>query len=411
MNFPFYIARRYLVSKKSHNVINIITGIAISGVTIGTMALIIILSVFNGFEKLTISLYSSFNPDLVITAKAGKTFDRNKLPVEKLLRIPGVLSAGEYIEENALLKYKDRQYIATIKGVSQDFERLRGFDTTIAEGKFLLADGEKDFCVLGYGVAASLGANLEDYSNPILVFVPRRDAGFSAPLENAFTSEAIFPAGYFSIQQDFDVQYVIVPFRFLKKLLDYNNEITGTEIKLAGDVNPDDVQQTIKETAGGAFQVKNRLEQQPLLYKIMKTEKWAIFLILTFILFIATFNVIGSLSMLIIDKKRDISILKSLGADLPLIKRIFLVEGMLISLSGAFAGLILGGIICRLQQVFGFVKMGAENSTFVVSYYPVVMKSADFIVVAATVLVIGFAATWYPVYNIRKISTMIEKED
>jgi lipoprotein-releasing system permease protein len=411
MNVPFYIARRYLVSKKSHNIINIITGISVAAVTIGTMALIIILSVFNGFETLTMQLFNSFNPDFVIKPSTGKTFDRNLVSLDRIGQVPGVIALQTYIEENALLKYKDRQYIATLKGVHQEFEKIAGLDTAVREGKFLLEAGNNNYCIPGSGVAASLGAELNDYENPIMAFVPRRDAGFNSPLENAFTSEGIFPSGYFAIQIDFDVKYVFVPFRFLKTLLDYKDDITGIEIKTSRDADPEKVQRALSEIAGQNFVVLNHLQQQPLLYKIMKSEKWAVFLILTFILFIATFNVIGSLSMLIIDKKRDISVLKSLGADLPLIKKIFLAEGMLISFTGAFVGLGLGALICYLQQTFGFVKMGGADSTFLVSYYPVVMKPADFAYVLGTVLVIGFLAIWYPVYNLKKIGTMIEKEE
>jgi lipoprotein-releasing system permease protein len=411
MNLSLYIARRYLVSKKSHNIINIITGISIAGVTIGTMALIIILSVFNGFEMLTISLFSSFNPDLVINAREGKTFDIAHFPVGQIRQVPGVLALNPYIEENALLKYKDRQYIATVKGVDERFERMAGLDTTVREGKFLLADGNRDYCVMGYGVAASLGASLEDYRDPVMVFVPRREAGFSTPLDNAFNTETIFPSGFISIQQDFDIKYVLVPFRFMKKAMEYGSEVTGIEVMMASSADPAKVQEKVREISGSGYTVKNRFEQQPLLYKIMKSEKWAIFLILSFILFIATFNVIGSLSMLIIDKKRDISVLKSLGADLPLIKKIFLAEGILVTMVGAVSGLAFGAVICWLQQHFGLIRMGGENSTFVVSYYPVVMKPLDFLFVFGTVLFIGLLAAWYPVYNIRKIDTLMREKE
>lgn len=411
MNFPLYIARRYLVSKKSHNTINIISLIATLGVTIGTMALIIVLSVFNGFERLVESLYSTFDPDILVTVKEGKTFDESLIPRDKLERIPGVLYITEILEENALLKYQDKQYIVTLKGVGEDFMKMSRLDTMIPEGKYLLRDGDKDFAILGAGVAYDVNANLEDYMNPLIIYVPNRFASMTGMSENAFNSEAIFPSGVFSVQEEFDNKFVIVPLRFAKKLLDYKNEITGLAIGLAKEANTGTIQEQVRKLAGNNFLVRNRFQQQELLYKIMKSEKWAIFLILTFILLIATFNVIGSLSMLILDKKKDIAVLQSLGADHSTIKKIFLAEGTMISVSGAMAGLILGIFLCWLQQTFGFVKLGNADSTFVVNAYPVHMEIVDFIFVFITVNLIGLLAAWYPVHNIRKISTTVIREE
>ncbi|MGA3013598.1 MAG: FtsX-like permease family protein [Bacteroidales bacterium] len=407
MNFPLYIARRYLVSRKSHNIINIISGISIAGVLICTAALIIVLSVFGGFERLVISLFNAFNPDLAITLNEGKTFDSTIIPEDQLRKIPGVKYLAEVIEENALVKYKDKQYIATIKGVGEDYAKMCGLDTMMSEGKFVLQEGDRNFAVMGYGVAYYLGANLDDYVNPISIYVPRRNASFSGGFSDAFNNEVIFPSGFFSVQQDFDIKYVILPLRFVKKLLEYDKQITGVEIGIVKGADVDQIQRQISQLVGDKFQVKNRYQQQELLYKIMKSEKWAIFLILTFILIIATFNVIGSLSMLILDKKRDIAVLQCLGASQSKVKRIFLAEGLLVSFIGAAGGLILGGITCFLQQKFGFVKLGSPNSTFVVSAYPVHMQVQDFIFVFFTVLLIGAVATWYPVFNIRKIETHI----
>jgi len=407
LNFPLYIARRYLVSKKSHNIINIISGISIAGVLICTAALIIVLSVFGGFERLVISLFNAFNPDLAITLNEGKTFDSTMIPEDQIRKIPGVKYLAEVIEENALVKYKDKQYIATIKGVGEDYAKMCGLDTMMSEGKFMLQDGDRNFAVMGYGVAYYLGANLDDYVNPISIYVPRRTASFSGGFSDAFNNEVIFPSGFFSVQQDFDIKYVILPLRYVKKLLEYDKQITGVEIGTVKGADVDRIQSQIAPLVGDKFRVKNRYQQQELLYKIMKSKKWAIFLILTFILIIATFNVIGSLSMLILDKKRDIAVLQCLGASQTKVKRIFLAEGLLVSFIGAAGGLILGGITCFLQQKFGFVKLGSANSTFVVSAYPVHMQVMDFIFVFVTVLLIGALATWYPVFNIRKIETHI----
>jgi lipoprotein-releasing system permease protein len=367
------------------------------------MALIIVLSVFNGFEKLVISLFNSFNPDLQVTATAGKTFTSTGVPESSLRAIPGVVSLTEVIEENALVKYKDRQYIVTMKGVSEEYQKSSGLDTMISAGKFLLQDDGQNFAVLGYGVAYYLGVNLQDFQNPLTLYVPRRTASFSGMAENAFSSDVIFPSGFFSIQEDFDSKYVILPIRFVKKLLDYDKEVTSLEIGIAKGADLKRVQRQAEEILGKSYTVKNRFQQQELLYGIMKSEKWAIFLILSFILFIATFNVIGSLSMLILDKKRDIAILECLGATQSLVKKIFLAEGILISLFGAVLGLTLGGIVCWVQQRYGLVRLGGTDSTFVVSSYPVHMMFQDFLFVFITVVAIGLAAAWYPVNNIKKI--------
>jgi lipoprotein-releasing system permease protein len=403
LNFPFYIARRYLVSKKSHNIINIISGISVIGVAIGAMALIIVLSVFNGFDRLVVSLFSSFNPSIQITASHGKTFNLSTIPVDRLGRIPGVLHITEVIEEDALMKYKDNQSIVTIKGVSEAYREMSGLDSMMVEGQMMLQDGDKDFAILGYGLASTLNANLQDYLNPISVYVPRRDASFAGGLDNAFNTEVILPSGFFQVQYEYDIKYAILPLRFVKKLLAYDNERTSLEIGLAKGADLKKIQAEIETLAGKNFIVKNRYQQQEILYKIMVSEKNYIYMILTLILVIATFNVIGTLSMLILDKKKDIAVLQSMGAGQRMIRRIFLLEGLLISLIGALLGLVLGAFICWLQIRFGLVRLGSADSSFVVSAYPVYMKLIDFIVVFFTVMAIGFLAAWYPVYNIRKI--------
>jgi lipoprotein-releasing system permease protein len=411
LNISFYIARRYFKSKKSHNVINIISMISVAGVTVGTMALIVVLSVFNGFEQLVVSLFNSFNPDLEITLNEGKNFPSTDIPQELLREIPGVLYLTEVLEENALMKYKDKQAIVTLKGVGEEYQRMTGVDTMMAEGRFLLQSGERNFTVLGYGVAYYLNASLSDYINPITIFVPSRTGKIGGSLDQAFSQETIFPSGYFSIQQEFDVKYALMPIRFVRKLLDYSIEVSSIEVKLADGTDQRKIQKQIEAAVGEKFKVKNRFQQQELLYNIMKSEKYAIFLILTFILLLATFNVVGSLSMLILDKKKDIAVLQSMGATMKLIKRIFMTEGMLISFIGAVTGMILGGAVCWIQQTYGIIRMGGPNSTFVVDSYPVHMQPLDFLLVFFTVILIGYLAAWYPVFNIRKINTSLVKLD
>ena len=346
-----------------------------------------------------------------ITIREGKGFPATDIPQDLLREIPGVLYLTEVLEENALMKYKDKQAIVTLKGVGADYQRMTGVDTMMAEGRFLLESGEHDFTVLGYGVAYYLNANLGDYLNPITVFVPTRTGNIGGALDQAFSQEIIFPTGFFSIQQEFDIKYALMPIRFVRKLLDYNNEITSIEIKLADGTDQRKIQQQIEAAVGEKFTVKNRFQQQELLYNIMKSEKYAIFLILTFILLLATFNVVGSLSMLILDKKKDIAVLQSMGATMKLIKRIFMTEGMLISITGALSGMILGGVVCWIQQTYGLIRMGGPNSTFVVDSYPVQMQPLDFLLVFITVMLIGYLAAWYPVHNIRKLNTSMVKPD
>lgn len=400
MNFPFYIAKRYLFSKKSHNIINIISGISVAGVTVGTMALIVVLSVFNGFEELVKSLFNTFNPDLIITVKEGKTFTPSDLPYEKIKNLPGIVSFSDVVEENALLKYKTEQYIVTLKGVSEGYLLNNPLDTMLIDGDFILENNAYNFTVMGYLVAYKLGIKINDFTNPVQVYVPKRTKKRLTSIEQSFNSGTLIPSAVFSVQQEIDAKYVIAPIRFARKMLDYTNEVTSIEIRLNPQADPDFVQHEIQEISGDAFAVKNRFQQQELLYKIMRSEKWAIFIILSFILIIAVFNVVGSLSMLILDKRKDIAVLFSMGANEKLIKRIFLVEGLLISFSGAIIGLFLGYLLCLLQIEFGLIKLGPEANSFIIPYYPVKLYFTDFLAVFGVVFFIGLVAAWFPVNQI-----------
>lgn len=402
MNLPIYIAKRYLFSKKSHNIINIISLISAVGVTVGTMALIVVLSVFNGFEDLVKSLYSTFDPDLLIEVKQGKTFVNSEIDAEKIKKLPGVVSYTEVVEENALLKYRTEQYIITLKGVSDEFLHNNPLDTMLYDGTFTLKEGNADMAIMGYLVAYHLGVRINDFEHPVYIYVPKRTGKTIGRLDNAFNIKPVYLSAVFAVQQEFDTKFVIISLDLARELLQYKNEVTGIEVRLDPSADMEQVQDKVKEIAGDRFVVKNRFQQQELLYKIMKSEKWAIFLILSFILLIATFNLIGSLSMLILDKKKDIAILYSMGADEKTIKRIFRIEGMMISVFGAFAGLILGAVLCFAQIQFGLIKLGSEANAFIVPYYPVKMEITDFIYVFGIVVSIGFFTSWYPVRQITK---------
>jgi lipoprotein-releasing system permease protein len=405
LNLPFFIARRYLISKKSHNIINLISGISMVGVAVGTAALIIVLSVFNGFESVVVSLFSVFDPDIEITIAQGKTFHENDIDADKIRSIPGVISYTKVVEENALLYYKKQQYLATIKGVDSLYQFNSPIDSLLVTGEMILQKDSLDFAIPGYGIAYFLNLDMKSPDNLISVYIPKRKGNITGLPQESFRSEFIRPVAIFSVQQDFDDKYMIVPLRFARRMLDYTDELTGVEIRLDKSADAGRIEQNTAEVIGPEFRIQNRFQQQEVLYKIMKSEKWAVFLILTFILIVASFNVIGSLTMLILDKQKDIGILRSLGARDATIKRIFFFEGLLISLTGAFSGLLLGLFVCVLQQKFGLIKLQGGGS-FIISAYPVKLIATDFLYVFITIALIGTAAAWYPV---KRIAVMLRK--
>ncbi|MCD4770538.1 MAG: ABC transporter permease [Bacteroidales bacterium] len=401
MKLSLYIARRYLLAKKSRNAINVISAISVSGVTVGTMALIIVLSVFNGLEEMVKSIFGTFDPDLEIRITEGKVFTPDSTTISYLNAIEGINAYSFILEENALLRYGEKQFIATVKGVEDDYSKITGLDSVMWDGEFILrSENGREYAVVGMGVANNLGIGL-NFLTPLNIYVPRRTGKVSSVnISNAFIRKYLFPSGIFSVEQEFDSRYIFIPLNMVRDLLEYDNEITAIEIKTDPDVDMDILQQQVSHLFGNDYTVKNKYQQQEMFYKVMKSERLAIFLILSFILLIASFNIIGSLTMLIIEKERDITILRSLGADNSLIKKIFIIEGWMISLSGAAAGLILGGFICWLQMRFGLVRLQGES--LILDAYPVAVKFIDFIIVSATVLLIGFWAAWYPVRYMSK---------
>jgi lipoprotein-releasing system permease protein len=395
-----YIAKRYLFAKKSRNAINIISAVSVAGVAVGTMALIIILSVFNGLEGMVSKIFNTFDPDLSISIAEGKVFTPDSASIAKLSEISEISAWSLTLEENALLKYGERQYIATIKGVDDNYCGVTNIDSSMYDGEFTLkTSNNTPRAVLGIGVANYLSVNV-NFITPINIYVPRRTGGNNINPENAFVRKYIFPAGIFQIEQEYDSKYLFVPLDFCRELLEYENEISSIDIKLKDYLTEPSVRKEVGKIFGEKFIIKNRFEQQEIFYKVMRSERLAIFFILTLIIIIASFNIIGSLTMLIIEKERDIEILKSLGADNILIKKIFIFEGWLISIFGAIIGLLLGFIICWLQQTYGLVKLNSES--LIMTYYPVIMKMKDFLIVPATVLLIGYWAAWYPVRYLTK---------
>jgi lipoprotein-releasing system permease protein len=367
------------------------------GVALGTAALIIVLSVFNGFESVVVSLFSVFDPDVRITVVEGKSFHNHQIDADKIRAIPGIIKYTEVVEENALLYYKKQQFLATIKGVDSLYQVNSPInDSLLVTGKMILQDDSLDFAIPGYGIAYFLNLDMNAPDNLISVYIPKRKGSISGLPQESFRSELIRPIAIFSVQQDFDDKYMLVPLRFARRMLDYTDEVTSIEIRLAKGADVPVIQEKINTIVGSEFRTQNRFQQQEVLYKIMKSEKWAVFLILTFILIVASFNVIGSLTMLILDKKKDIGILRSLGARDILIKQIFFFEGLLISLLGAFSGLLLGLLVCVLQQHFGLIKLQGGGS-FIINAYPVKLIATDFLYVFITITLIGTAAAWLPV--------------
>lgn len=399
MNLSFYIAKRYLFSKKKTNLINIISAISVAGMAIGTMGLIIGLSGFNGFDSLIKSLFSSFDPDLKISLVEGKSFEVNNQVFNDIRKMDGVMFFTDVVEDNALLRYENRQVLATIKGVSDDYSQMTGLDTMIVDGEFKLKEAEAQYTVIGQGVAyyLSVGINL---INPINIYVPQKGRRSGLSIEGSFNQGSIYPSGVFSVQQEIDSKYIIVPIEFARKIFEIEEKVNSVELKLKNGADVKKIQEEISAKLGNRFVVKNRYQQHDYLYKTMQGEKYAVYLILILILIIASFNIVGSLTMLIIDKKEDIAVLQSMGADKPLIRRIFLFEGWSVSILGAIIGTVAGIAICQAQIAFGIVKLQGGGGSFIIDSYPMKIIPLDILLVFCSVVLIGFLASWLPVKHI-----------
>ncbi len=397
MNFSFFIARRYLFSKKSTNVINVISGISVIGVLVGTAALVILLSAFNGLESWVVKLYNSFDPDLKIERVDHKRFTAQEFPFDKLKSLQEVAYVLPVLEENGMLTYNDAQFICTIKGVAPQFVRMSGIDSMLSSGNFSLNNNNQPAALLGRGIAYALSFNLKNMNTKVDLYVPQPNADFSTNPAEAFKTGSININGIFEIQPEFDTKYIIVPIDFAQELFNLPGNFNSVELQFKPSTkNKENLQQTIQSLVGSNYVVKNRFQQHELLYKIINSEKWAVYLILSFILFIAIFNITGSLTMLIVDKSSDIATLKALGANTKTIKQIFFLEGLLISMLGLIIGLFAGVIIVQAQDIFQFVLISDVDP------YPVVLKTLDLVYISATVLAIGAFAAWFPANRLLK---------
>ncbi|HJC92993.1 MAG TPA: FtsX-like permease family protein [Candidatus Phocaeicola excrementigallinarum] len=399
MNFSFYIARRYLFSKKSHNAINVISAISVCGVALATLALVCTLSVFNGFQDLVSTFFTAFDPELKVVPASGKVFDGQDSRVAELRGMPEIALVSESVEDNALVQYQGRQAMAVVKGVEDNFSELTPIDTILfGQGELLLHDEVVDYAIPGVQLLASLGTGIR-FLDPLEIYAPKRGAKVNmANPAASFNTGNLFSSGLvFAVNQEkYDGSYIITSLQFARRLFQYTTEVSALNLKLRPGADVDAVKEKIEKRLGDGFRVLDRYEQQADTFRIMEIEKLISYLFLTFILMIACFNVIGSLSMLIIDKRDDVSTLRNLGADERQILRIFLFEGRMITFIGAVAGIVLGVALCVLQQEFGLISLGASGS-FIVDAYPVSVHFWDVVLVFVTVIVVGFLSVWYPV--------------
>lgn len=404
MNFPFYIARRYLFSKKSHNAINVISAISVCGVALATLALVCTLSVFNGFQDLVTTFFTAFDPQLKITTVRGKVFDGQDKRVLQLKKMPDVEVYSESLEDNVMVQYQGRQAMAVVKGVEDNFDQLTPIDSILfGRGDLLLHDEVVDYAIPGIQLLSTLGSGIR-FLDPLEIYAPRRGAKVNmANPSTAFVTGNLFSSGLvFAVNQEkYDASYILTSIDFARCLFQYTTEVSAINLKLKAGADTDAVKKHIQDLLGDDFLVQDRYEQQADTYRIMEIEKLISYLFLTFILMIACFNVIGSLSMLIIDKRDDVVTLRNLGASDRQIVRIFLFEGRMISFFGAFAGVVLGLLLCWLQQEYGLIALGSSGS-FVVDAYPVSVHASDVLLIFITVLLIGFLSVWYPVRFLSK---------
>ncbi|HWK58939.1 MAG TPA: FtsX-like permease family protein [Parapedobacter sp.] len=387
MNTALYFAKRYLFSKKTVNAVNIISGISVVGVLVSSASLIIILSFYNGLEKLIFSMYSAFSPELRIEPATGKGFVADSALTAQLNNRPEISNYREVLQERVLLRYGDAQYIATIKGVTLDSTIPQSMDTLLQDGHFALQYDGEEYAVMGARVQGMLGVSLRDESRFIEVFSPRKGVRSGINPMDDFTMRTIRPGGVLRYQQEFD-DLLIVPMAFAREAVGEFSRVSAIEINLMPGSDVAAAQRALSTLVGNDYLVKDREQQNPTLYKIVRTEKWAVFVIIAFTGIIALFNIVGSLTMLVIDKKKDISVLMGLGANDGLIRRIFFYEGLLISLIGCVAGLVLGLLFCISQQALGWIRFG-EGENLVTDVYPVDIRYSDFLLVFLTVFAIS----------------------
>lgn len=415
MNLPFKFARRYIFSKKSTNAINIISGISVFGICIGSMALIVIMSVFNGFEGLLGNLIGNFKPDIKITAVEGKVFVPDSSHLIQITALEGVEAVSKTLEEIALLEYDGVQNIGNIKGVDDYYVKVTSLDTCIRSGKYNIYDSlnKVHYAVIGQTLEYTLDIDIGNaFNRPLTVFMPKRTGKTlsTSPTKKPFKKRQVYPAAIYAIQQSEYDNYVITNLDFVQELTAYKNgEISALEIRLNPDAHPETTRQAIVAIMGETYKIQNRYQQDEALYEITRLEKYVAYLIFAFTLILVAFNMVGALWMLVLEKKKDIATLKSMGATNQLIRQIFLAEGFLLSAIGLVMGCIIAAILCYLQQEYGLVQLSGSGD-FIIDAYPVEMRIGDFVMVIFTVMAIGTAAAWIPAQRASKINKILRKE-
>ena len=403
MNYPLDIARRYLFGKKSTNAINIITGISVLGVAIGTAALILVLSVFNGFEELISSMVNSFNPDIKVIPAEGKTFDPESFPLEKVKNIEGILGVSKTLEEVALFEYDDSQDFGTIKGVDEEFINVSGVSSALREGIFKLKGNEQYFAVIGAGIGNQLAINVDDQFSPLSVYMPKRT---SSTFDRPFRIKLAYPIGTFAIQQDFDYEYIFTSLDFVQQLLNVKNVVSAIEIKTDSTYDVRALGAEVSAISGEKFVVKDRFQQDAAFLKLMNLERWMSYAVVVLTFLVVAFNIIGTLWMIVMDKRKDISILKSMGTPDRKIVQIFLNEGILICGLGMLIGFLIAIFIYVLHKQVGIIPI---PEGFIIDAYPAKMRIFDFLTVALTVMTIGILASLAPAINAAKIPAIFKE--
>ncbi len=399
----FVLTSTGIIKLKSVNAINVISGISVFGISIGTAALILVLSVFNGFEDLISGLFGAFNPDVKIIALKGKTFEVDSTMIGGLKKISGVQYVSQTLEEIAFFEYKGNQDFGIVKGVDNFYKDVTNIDSTIREGALTFDDGERYLAVLGVGMRNKLSVNVDDYLSPITIYMAKRSTSAVKPFKKRF----VYPAGTFVIQQDFDNQYILTSLDFARSLLDMNERVSALELRLDDNIDEATILSQIREFMGANYVVKNRYQQEEAFLKLMNVEKWMSFAILCLTLILVAFNMIGSLWMIVLDKRKDIAILKSMGATQNTVRNIFLNEGLLLCTFGMLIGFFFAIILFVSQKTFGVVPI---PEGFVVDAYPISIRVTDFFVVAITVIIIGLIAAIPPAMKASKVSALIREE-
>lgn len=405
MNWPLRIAKRYLFAKKSANIINIITGIAVFGIAVGPAALVLVLSVFNGFEDLITSMYGNFNPQVKATPIKGKTFVLSEEALAKLRAVPGVAYVSQTLEEVAFFEYRDKQDFGIIKGVDEFFDEVTRIDSTVREGGYEVGMyGARNMAVLGLGMRNKLGVSLQNDFEPLSIYLPKRKV--SAMPDQQFRVRRAFPAGTFVIQQDFDNQYVLVSLELCRELLGDDAALSALEFRLAPGYSAAMVTPALEKILGTGIAFRDRYAQEEAFMKLMKIEKWMSFAIVGLTLVMVAFNMVGALWMIVLEKRFDISMLKSMGARDDQVRNIFLNEGLLLCMIGTVGGFVLALLVYAAQKTFGII---AIPGAFTVDAYPISLRAEDFLVVAATVFGIGIFASILPARRAQRIPAMIRE--